>query len=222
MLSPGYGGSVSQSNTASSNAAAGNVNGTTQGANQAQGGSKGSSCCGTGIQAIGQSAQNWQGAKAVALTLQLGAKQPCRCGDDSQIGNSNAPTRVLSPGNDGDVHQLNAASSNAQAANWNATRQAADQQQGREHSCKCKSGTGIQAIGQLDENSQFGAALAATLQSGCGQQVGAGPEVEPGELGRSAAERQERLARLLRKPLGIRPVARAVGKVGDALELVDA
>ena len=183
VLSPGYGGSVSQSNTASSNAAAGNVNGTTQGANQAQGGSKDASCCGTGIQAIGQSAQNWQGAKAVALTLQLGAKQPCRCGDDSQIGNSNAPTRVLSPGTDGDVHQLNAASSNAQAANWNATRQAADQQQGREDSCKCKSGTGIQAIGQLNENSQFGAALAATFQLGAGNKWAPDRKSSPGNWG---------------------------------------
>jgi hypothetical protein len=183
VLSPGYGGSVTQSNTASSNAAAGNMNGTTQGANQAQGGSKGSSCCGTGIQAIGQSAQNWQGAKAAALTVQLGAKQPCRCGDDSQIGNSNTPTRVLSYGDDGDVRQSNDASSTAQAANWNATRQAADQQQAGHDSCKCGSGTGIQAIGQLDENSQFGAALAATLQLGAGNKWTPDRKSSPGNWG---------------------------------------
>jgi len=183
VLSHGYGGSVSQSNTASSNAAAGNINGTTQGATQAQGGGKSSSCCGTGIQAIGQSAQNWQGAKAVALTLQLGSKQPCRCGNGSQIGNSNAPTRVLSPGSDGDVLQSNDAASNAHAANWNATRQTADQKQDRPDSCKCTSRTPIQAIGQLNQNSQFGAALAATFQVGAGHKWSPDRKSSPGNWG---------------------------------------
>jgi hypothetical protein len=162
VLSPGYGGSVSQSNTASSNAKAGNTNWTGQNAVQEQGG-RGNGCCGTGIQAIGQSASNWQAAKAGALTLQLGLKQPCRCGHDSQLGNSNAPTRVLSPGDDGSVRQSNDASSDAHAANWNATRQAAEQLQARPD-CGCKSGTPIQAIGQLADGAQLGSSFAATLQ----------------------------------------------------------
>jgi hypothetical protein len=158
---------VSQSNSASSNSAAGNSNSTGQNAVQEQGGSKQAGCCGTGIQAIGQSSQNWQGAKALAVTLQLGKTPPCKCHGDSQIGNSNTPTRVLSEGDDGAVRQSNAASSNATAANTNATTQAADQLQAPAHpSCRCKAGTGIQAIGQETGNAQLGAALAATLQLG--------------------------------------------------------
>ena len=164
-LSPGDGGSVSQSNDASSNATAGNTNWTDQMADQAQGGS---SCkCGSdGIQAIGQSSQNWQGAKALAVTLQIGFKPPCRCNGDSGIGNSNQPTRVLSRGDDGNVEQSNDASSTANSANWNWTKQDADQIQGAPDSCGCKHADGIQAIGQEAKSGQFAAALAATLQLG--------------------------------------------------------
>ncbi len=164
VLSPGNGGSVSQANDASSNATAGNANWTDQQADQSQ---AGSSCkCGSdGIQAIGQSSQNWQGAKSLALTLQLGLKQPCRCDDGSKIGNTNAPTRVLSKGDDGDVTQMNDASSDATSANLNWTKQHAEQIQGSpSSSCRCTSDDGIQAIGQEANNGQFGAALAATLQ----------------------------------------------------------
>jgi hypothetical protein len=164
VLSPGYGGSVSQSNTATSNATSGNANWTGQNAVQEQGGGKQDGCCGTGIQAIGQSASNHQGAAALAVTLQLGLTQPCKCHPDSQIGNRNAPTRVSSPGDDGSVRQSNLAASEAKAANLNATKQDADQLQPTH--CRCKSGTPIQAIGQLAGNEQFGAALAATLQLG--------------------------------------------------------
>ena len=51
-----------------------------------------------GIQVIGQLAQNKQGAVAVAATFQLAAKQPCRCKDDSSVGNSNEPTEGPEPG----------------------------------------------------------------------------------------------------------------------------
>jgi hypothetical protein len=160
VLSPGNGGPVSQSNIASSNATAGNVNWTGQSASQRQG-SGASSCCSGGIQAIGQLAQNRQGAIALAATLQLSAKQPCRCKDDSTIGNSNEPKRVLSPGNDGPVRQLNQATSDAKAANWNAAKQNALQAQSPD--CRCKHG-GIQAIGQLSDSRQFAFGLAAGLQ----------------------------------------------------------
>lgn len=179
VLSPGYGGSVSQTNTASSNANAGNANRTGQNAVQEQG-SQRTGCCGTGIQAIGQSAQNWQAAKAGALTLQLGLKQPCRCGHDSDLGNSNAPTRVLSPGDDGSVRQSNNASSNAHAANWNATSQVADQLQSRS-ACGCK--PGIQAIGQLAGGHQLGAAFAATLQLGASNEWEPDRKSSPGNWG---------------------------------------
>jgi hypothetical protein len=160
VLSPGNGGPVSQSNVASSDATAANVNWTDQAASQRQGGAK--SCChGAGIQAIGQLAQNRQGAVALAATFQLAAKQPCRCGDDSSIGNSNEPKRVLSPGNDGAVRQLNKATSDATAVNWNAAKQ--DAVQAQVGDCRCKS-DGIQAIGQLSDSSQFAFGLAAGLQ----------------------------------------------------------
>ena len=179
VLSPGNGGSVSQSNTASSDAAAGNANWTDQTATQTQGGggtpydSKKSCCKDAGIQVIGQSGRQ-QGAVAVAATFQLGAKQPCRCKDDSSVGNSNEPTRVLSPGNDGRVRQSNEATSNAAAGNLNATKQNALQDQSAD--CGCKS-DGIQVIGQLSKSHQLAFGLAAALQLH--------------QLNRSAPERKE-------------------------------
>ncbi len=163
VLSPGYGGSVSQANNASSNAVAGNANETGQNATQQQGGAAKDGCCGTGIQAIGQSSQNWQAAGALAVTLQIGKKPPCKCGSGSDIGNSNAPVRVSSPGNDGDLRQANNATSNATSGNWNATHQTTRQIQ---DGCGCKSGHAIQALGQLGLSEQLSAALAATLQGG--------------------------------------------------------
>jgi hypothetical protein len=164
VLSRGDGGDVTQSNDASSNAMAGNTNWTNQDADQSQSG--GSCKCGSdGIQAIGQSSQNWQGAKALAVTLQIGLKPPCTCEHGSgSFGNSNDPKRVLSPGADGDVEQSNDASSNSTAGNWNWTKQDADQDQGSSDSCGCRSSDGIQAIGQQSISGQFAASLAATLQ----------------------------------------------------------
>jgi len=180
VLSPGNGGSVSQTNSASSNAVAGNTNWTGQNAVQEQGG-KQSGCCGTGIQAIGQSSESWQGAKALGITLQLGFKPPCKCQPDSQIGNSNAPTRVSSAGDDGSVRQSNLAASDAKAANLNATRQAADQIW--VPSCRCKAGTGVQAIGQLAESGQHADAVAATLQLGALNAWSPDRKSSPGSFG---------------------------------------
>ena len=163
VLSPGDGGSVSQSNVASSNATAGNINWTDQHAGQIQGGSDslGKHCCGTGIQAIGQSSKNHQGAVALAATVQLGLEQPCTCKKGSQPGNSNEPTRVLSPGDDGAVRQVNLADSRATAVNWNLTKQRGSQLQ--PSSCLCRDPK-VQAIGQQDDSSQFALGLAATFQ----------------------------------------------------------
>jgi hypothetical protein len=181
VLSPGNGGPVSQSNVASSNAAAGNVNWTNQSAAQRQSGETG--CChGAGIQAIGQLAQNQQGAVALAATIQLAATQPCRCKDDSSIGNSNEPNRVLSPGNDGPVRQLNKATSDATAVNWNAVEQ--DAIQGQRSDCRCKH-DGIQAIGQLSDSSQLALGLAATAQL---RQLDRSAPIRTHRLGRDAHE----------------------------------
>ncbi len=135
VLSPGDDGPVSQSNVASSNATAANVNGTKQTADQTQAGGSDSCKCGSaGTQVIGQSADNHQGALAASLTEQKGAS------------NENISVRVLSPGNNGSVSQSNVASSNAAAGNVNWTEQAADQNQAGD-SCKC-GGAGTQVIGQ--------------------------------------------------------------------------
>jgi hypothetical protein len=183
VLSPGNGGSVSQSNTASSSSSAGNTNWTNQSAAQSVG-ADGHGCCGgTTIQAIGQSSQNWQGAKALAVTLQLGAKPPCRCDDGSKFGNSNEPTRILSPGNDGSVRQSNDAASTATAANWNGTNQEANQLTHGRCLCKRPATGGIQAIGQQSESGQFAAALAATLQLDGANEWAPDRKASPGAMG---------------------------------------
>jgi hypothetical protein len=167
VLSPGDGGSVSQANNASSNAVAGNANSTEQNAAQLQGGMDSKSklgCCGAGIQVIGQSSKNWQSAEALALTLQLGSREPCRCGDNPGFGNKNEPTRVLSRGDDGDVRQANTATSDATAVNLNWTKQHAGQTQPLPLGCGCGHGDGIQVIGQQSKSGQGARSFAATLQ----------------------------------------------------------
>ena len=94
MLSPGNDGAVTQSNDASSDAAAGNLNATQQTADQDQSG--GGACCKSdGTQVIGQSADSDQTAGALAATVQ------------EKPSNTNVGIRVLSPGNDGPVSQSN-------------------------------------------------------------------------------------------------------------------
>ena len=163
--SKGYGGDVTQSNTATSNAVAANLNFLEQDADQKQGGSRYDEhgCCGTGIQAIGQFAKNDQKAIALAATFQV-FKQPCVCGHGGSAGNTNTPVHVGGKSDGGDVTQSNTASSLAKAFNVNLTKQDADQKQ--DTSCKCEEAFGIQAIGQLNKSDQFSAALAATFQLG--------------------------------------------------------
>jgi hypothetical protein len=183
VLSHGDGGSVSQSNVASSDATAGNINWTDQHASQIQG-SKDSldgHCCGTGIQAIGQSSKNHQGAAAIAATLQLGLEQPCTCRKHSGFGNSNEPTRVLSSGDDGAVRQANVATSDAKAVNLNVTKQAGTQVQ--PSSCRCLDPKRIQAIGQQADSSQFALGLAATVQLDPSNKSAPDRKESPGKLG---------------------------------------
>ena len=79
VLSPGNDGPVTQSNSASSDATAANLNGTKQTAEQNQAG-------GGGSQTIGQAADNEQNAGALAATIQ------------EKPSNTNVNVRVLSPG----------------------------------------------------------------------------------------------------------------------------
>ncbi len=170
--SKGDSGSVTQSNVASSDATAFNVNLTKQDADQKQGGRHDDKdgkddkheCCGFGIQAIGQLAKNDQDAKAVALTFQVGGKRPCSCSHEPSFGNSNTPVLVGSKGDGGSVSQSNTATSDADALNVNLTKQTAEQDQ--KTPCKCWEAFGIQAIGQSSESEQDAFALAATFQVG--------------------------------------------------------
>ena len=144
VLSKGDDGDVEQSNSVDSSAAAGNLNLTGQDADQ-QGGS--------GTQAIGQEAKSDQSATALSAAKQDGAT------------NRNVPVRVLSKGDNGSVEQSNSVDSDATAANLNALKQDADQDQGGKGTCGCAS-DGIQAIGQEAKNEQSAGALSVALQSG--------------------------------------------------------
>ena len=73
--------------------------------------------------------------------------------------------RVLSKGDDGGVKQSNSVDSSATAANLNALKQDADQDQGGKGDKCCTSGS-IQAIGQEAKARQDATALSAALQSG--------------------------------------------------------
>jgi hypothetical protein len=113
VLSPGDGGSVTQSNTVLAGSIAANGNETTQSANQSQAGGSGSGYS----QTVGQAASNKQDADADATATQDGAK------------NKNIAVRVLSPGDDGSVAQSNTVAGIAAALNGNETNQTASQTQ---------------------------------------------------------------------------------------------
>jgi hypothetical protein len=148
--SRGDDGDVEQSNTVVSAATAGNLNGLEQEAIQLQ---SGDCKCGSGVQAIGQEADNEQAALAVSLASQEAGD---RCGCHSG-GNSHAPVRVDSQGDGGSVEQSNTVASAALAGNVNLTGQAAGQAQ---------SGGGVQAIGQEAKSGQAAIGLSAALQHG--------------------------------------------------------
>jgi hypothetical protein len=116
---------------------------------------RGGECCGgTGIQALGQAAENAQGAGAASLAAQLGA------------ANANAPVRVDSDGGDGDVEQSNGVHSAAGAANLNATGQTGSQTQSG------GGGIAVQALGQSASSVQTAIGLSAALQLGAANHNG--------------------------------------------------
>ena len=115
VLSPGNGGNLTQSNSATAGAAALNGNETDQSTDQSQGGSGYGS---DQTQIAGQAASNDQSADADATAVQV------------KPSNSASSIRVLSPGDDGDVSQSNAATAVGIAANGNSTDQSTDQSQG--------------------------------------------------------------------------------------------
>ena len=145
VLSPGDGGSVTQSNTVLAGSLAANGNETTQSANQSQAGGPGS---GYG-QTVGQAASNKQGADADATATQHGAK------------NKNIAVRVLSPGDDGSVAQSNTVAGIAAALNGNTTNQTASQTQSGG-----STGSGTQAALQGATSDQSATSAADAEQQG--------------------------------------------------------
>ena len=143
MLSPGDDGSVTQTNTAGSQATSGNAATTGQTATQNQGGpSCGCSGSGSGIQSANQSAGTGQESGALSTATQ------------DHPSNTNVSIRVLSPGDDGSVSQANTVGSTATSGNSASTTQSATQTQaGSGSGCGCSTApvqqtpTGLQADG---------------------------------------------------------------------------
>jgi hypothetical protein len=180
VLSPGNGGDVSQSNSTTALAAGLNANKTDQSIDQSQGGASAPSMLGEKAdgkypskgseytQIAGQKATNRQDADADATAVQV------------KPSNTASSIRVLSPGDDGDVTQSNAATAVGIAANLNWTDQSIDQTQGGSYESPCvrceypdaksgydKSGKGsdyTQVAGQEASNHQDADADATAVQ----------------------------------------------------------
>lgn len=154
--SPGDGGSVKQSNTASSAANAGNASTTNQTGTQSTGASCG--CGGPAIQVLGQQAGTEQAAIALSAAVQDFGREhsPCGCGG-SGAGNTASPVRVGSYGNEGDVTQSNTAASAANAGNAASTKQDGTQSE-------AGGGLQIQALGQRAWTGQEGLAASFAAQ----------------------------------------------------------
>lgn len=149
VLSPGDGGSVSQSNNAASSASAGNKASTDQKGSQTQSAGK-CGCDGTPIQVAKQEAATEQDSGALSTAFQ---KDP---------SNDASPVRVESKGSDGNVTQSNNASSSAMSGNAASTTQNGTQTQGGSL-CGCD-GKAIQVLGQQAATEQSSAALSGAFQ----------------------------------------------------------
>jgi hypothetical protein len=160
VLSPGNGGSVSQSNEAESSANAQNTAPVTQTANQTElGPTCGCSSTSPAVQAIGQSSSVWQDAAAASSATQLGAS------------NVSDPVRIASGGNDGALTQENEVESSASAKNTAPVTQWGSQQQAASP-CGCTSGPAVQAIGQSSWIGQKAGALSSAWQIGASNESG--------------------------------------------------
>jgi hypothetical protein len=160
--SPGGGGSVDQSNSSDAKSAAGNFSETSQDASQSAGGGGGPT-----VQDIDQKASNEQSAGSSATSTQCCAS------------NTNAPVRIKSKGDDGDVTQSNSSSAKSAAGNANYTTQEAAQDAGSvpmdsvplKDGCKdyCGHDGGapvVQQIGQSASNGQEAESHADSTQKG--------------------------------------------------------
>ena len=122
--SEGDNGSVSQSNSSAAKSIAGNLAFTGQAVRQDQGGGGGCGCSGDLVQAVGQKALTGQAADSKATSFQKGAT------------NTNAPLRIFSKGDNGDVDQSNDSAAFSAAFNAAGTFQAVGQSQGG-RGCGC-------------------------------------------------------------------------------------
>jgi hypothetical protein len=113
VYSPGGSGSVRQSNTSASSAAAGNDASTRQDGRQTIAG--GCGCGSDPIQVLGQSAGTWQAAHALSAAFQL------------YPSNTSSPTHVWSGGGLGSTMQLNGSASRGDSGNRAQTAQGASQ-----------------------------------------------------------------------------------------------
>jgi hypothetical protein len=180
--SPGGGGSVDQSNSSDAKSAAGNLNETSQGASQNAGsapsmlvkdecggkcGEPKDSCrekCDGGsgpvVQDIDQKAYNDQSAKSSADSTQCCAS------------NTNAPVRIKSKGDDGEVTQSNSSDAKSAAGNANYTTQQATQDAGSgvealKDGCKdkCGHGDGAPVVQQIEQSADNGQKAESTADS---------------------------------------------------------
>jgi len=142
VLSPGNDGDVTQSNSATSSATAGNQAATTQNAAQ--------DAAGAAI----QTAQQTAGTDQVALALSAA--------NQDHPSNVNVPIRVLSPGNDGSVTQGNSATSTAASGNTATTNQTGSQDAAAAP-CGCN-GTGVQTAKQSADTGQTAGAASGAVQ----------------------------------------------------------
>jgi hypothetical protein len=165
-------GDVTQTNSVTSNANAGNSAWTNQYANQTGSGSSCGCSSGTGVQGIGQQAETEQGSLALSKAIQDFGDGKSRCGCEdggSSGGNVSSPVRLWSPGTDGSTTQSNTVDSSANAGNRAGTRQGATQSSGG-------GGLQVQGIGQEAGTAQ--GALAGSLAA----QFGASNDSSPVRL----------------------------------------
>ncbi len=152
VLSPGNDGSVTQGNSAGSQAMSGNTSTTGQTAAQDQSSACSCSGSGTGVQSATQSAGTGQASGAASTATQ------------DHPSNTNVSIRVLSPGGDGSVAQSNTVGSTATSGNTATTGQTATQDQSSP-SCGCSgSGSGIQSANQSAGTGQESGALSTATQ----------------------------------------------------------
>ena len=175
--SKGDDGDVEQSNSTTAIAAGLNDNETKQSIDQTQGGGSGSGY----LQVAGQEAGSEQKADADAFALQV------------KPSNENAPVRVLSKGDDGDVSQSNSTTAIAAALNDNETKQSIDQIQGggRGHGTDS-----VQVAGQGSWSGQKADADAAAIQLGASNENAPVREGSPSGRGGGSVEQSNAVGAL--------------------------